>query len=960
MSDTWQKSLSIGVGSSLIASIVWWMVTLLIPAITFDYKVLLFVALLGVAMVAASRYYLLTRRLGIIEVRATAKEEAGQRVGEARKSYYWVGATAYYVVCDPRVRDKYLENNKNAEFLFITVNPECEPVVAAQAEWEHCNQRAFLDHIKETRANIERLREMGVRIKWEGHSFTPTFRVIIIDGQKVLVSFYEKDKLGTECEQLQLQADSTLGRWFIQWCDKTRSEATRRAKEASAVNALLTGIPVEELRQALRRLSTDEQSLVLQQLAEEMRERLRPTRSDPGPPVGPCLIQGVDFREYALDLCASWSNSTLVNLYVEPRGSQELGQAGIQLEALLDARLASASRGTWITILGDFGSGKTTFLKKYAAVLAVRFMKAPTKTPLPLLVELGQYPRVGTLEALVLEKLGHYGIVVVWDFVKSLINQGKVILLLDGFDEMSMTVDRASASLNLDKIRSLLAGHNAVAVIASRTHFFRHKEQQQLDPGTVLYVERWNTVDWEQYLQKALGREWQALRDAIQSKRRLVELAQTPLFLDMIVSTKAELLSDTVGTVSLYKMYTDKWIATQQQRAILVPSQKADLLEGLAWQMLQDGKQTISYDELLGILQQRFRFSPTQTDHVDYEIRACSFLIRVRSLDAFAFVHYSFLEYFVSRFLARQIKAGDIDGICKVELSDELIDFLSQHLSDLQDYKQLHTWLEQKDDRAFALARRNAARLLRAMSHTASADFAKRDVSHRTRVCTEKLQAASSKLKERLEAIVGLGWFASSHDLAALRGVIEDPDGKHPRELRMASLVLGLREDRLSVPMLETLLGYKKKSFKIRQGAAVALGVLGDKDSLTSLKNLLEKDGHHEVRRTACWAIEMIDPQGSGDLLARKAQDDPSPEVRQYAVWALARIGGGDSLVLTALETALKDPASEVRLAVLQAVERIGGEKGLQMAELARGDSDQTVRDCAHRVTQRIKERLAV
>ena len=249
--------------SGVVANGIFWILTLYIKKLRLNLYAVIIIFLFAcfiVAIVQALKYYYLLKKLGVTMVYNKAEETTLKGLQEADQSYQWFGTSAYYVLCTPLIREKYIEPNRRTNFLFITLDPESSASLSVQAKWQNSPEMRLAKRINETKAFIEELSQDGVNISWEGHSIFPTFRIVIINKKKVFVSFYEEGKLGHKCEQLAIKADGLLGRWFAQFFDKSRLLAKRMRIEKILGRLLFkkANISKDELKEILRKLCQDE------------------------------------------------------------------------------------------------------------------------------------------------------------------------------------------------------------------------------------------------------------------------------------------------------------------------------------------------------------------------------------------------------------------------------------------------------------------------------------------------------------------------------------------------------------------------------------------------------------------------------------------------------------------------------------------------------------------------------
>jgi hypothetical protein len=246
-----------------VANGVFWILSLYIKKLKLSLNAAIIIFLFAcfiVAIVQALKYYYLLKKLGVTKIYNKAEETTMKGLQDADQSYQWLGTSAYYILCTPHTREKYIEPNRRTNFLFITLDPESSTSLSEQAKWQNTTKNKLAKRINETKDHIDELSQEGVNISWEGHSTFPTFRIIIIDKKKVFVNFYEEGKFGPQCEQLAIRVDGLLGQWFTQFFDKSRLLAKRMRIEKILGRLLFkkANISKDELKGILSKLCQDE------------------------------------------------------------------------------------------------------------------------------------------------------------------------------------------------------------------------------------------------------------------------------------------------------------------------------------------------------------------------------------------------------------------------------------------------------------------------------------------------------------------------------------------------------------------------------------------------------------------------------------------------------------------------------------------------------------------------------
>lgn len=338
-----------------------------------------------------------------------------------------------------------------------------------------------------------------------------------------------------------------------------------------------------------------------------------------------------------------------------------------------------------LLILGDYGTGKTTFLQRFAAYQAQEFLREPDTQRCPVLLYLKDFPGGIDARALLLaisDAVGDPG--VNRNLVERLLRRGRFLLLLDGFDEMGLQVDartRRTAFVSLFKLM-LLPG--AKVIISGRPGYFPSWQELEsvldLVGGTLgnvgelrveaLTIAPFDDDQIEKYLHSFQWNEsdltLSRIKEVIRRVYNLRELAERPFLLDLIVKTipvldKYELQEISPGR--LYEVYTERWLSREyakgEFRWLIQRSEKKAFMVELAWQMLVRGSLRIHFSELADWVRSYFSVANPETiDYLAQDIRTCSFLSRDDE-GHYAFVHRSFMEFFVGLRLVEAVERGD-------------------------------------------------------------------------------------------------------------------------------------------------------------------------------------------------------------------------------------------------------------------------------------------------------------
>ena len=165
-------------------------------------------------------------------------------------------------------------------------------------------------------------------------------------------------------------------------------------------------------------------------------------------------------------------------IYEEPLFEDRVGREHAT-GYLTDWRDRADERAGWLVVTGEYGTGKTALTK----ILQYRWMTDHHKDPslpIPLRVELRDFSRQFDARGLLHHfldhnQLGHIPI----DFVLSLIRSGRIILILDGYDEMAQHLHALERRACLEALAELSTG-GARGILTSRPNYFTEGEELQV------------------------------------------------------------------------------------------------------------------------------------------------------------------------------------------------------------------------------------------------------------------------------------------------------------------------------------------------------------------------------------------------------------------------------------------------------------------------------------------------
>lgn len=429
----------------------------------------------------------------------------------------------------------------------------------------------------------------------------------------------------------------------------------------------------------------------------------------------------IDFRPYIQFLVKSYEKSNLARVYVdlgavrhtydereEVKGTDRIKPLDDYVDAWLRKRGGVRNH---ISIVGESGTGKSSFCYHYAAKQARRWLVNPERERLPLLFLLRDYSEVFNIENLVTTVLScQQGIHnITYEAFMRFNADGKLLLIFDGFDEMAQRTGTRTAVENFWELARVVVPGSKV-LLTSRTHYFRtHHEAEALlhgrawelganprnqmavsDPSSsvpdyidlrdrpnfeVLHLEPFTEADIQAVLRKRFPEQWQAYWEQIQAIYNLPDLARRPVLLEMIMETLPQLQAgQTVNVAQLYQAYTAQWLERDvgQGRVLLTSAQRRTFAEALALTMFHSGEPSVHFSRLPRRVAAHFGLEDAEEiDHFAADVRTCNFLNRDAEGD-YAFAHKSFMEFFVASRLHRLMSEDRATANGPVKITEEI------------------------------------------------------------------------------------------------------------------------------------------------------------------------------------------------------------------------------------------------------------------------------------------------
>lgn len=339
----------------------------------------------------------------------------------------------------------------------------------------------------------------------------------------------------------------------------------------------------------------------------------------------------------------------------------------------------NSPEGVQLTVLGDFGAGKTTITEHITYNLAKKYLAKENDTRIPIHIKLKNFGTTNSIESIITDYfVNNLGVELSYRAFCALNKAGKFLIMLDGFDEIPNIANEylvLKAFRQLDKLVEI----NSKVIITCRTHFFKNmSEVHELhSSGSVLY----NAIDKkhgynflflspleetqiEEYLNKWDKENSANYVELIRSIYNLSDLATRPALLNIIAKTVPQLHAmnmTSVNAASLYNIYIRFWLQRDDWRSHLDIEERLDLANSFTEYMFVSSLESIHYESIpklnFQLIRNKKKFN---ADIYDYELRTCNFLRRDHEGN-YSFVHKSFMEFLLAKQIFSQLTSLDND-----------------------------------------------------------------------------------------------------------------------------------------------------------------------------------------------------------------------------------------------------------------------------------------------------------
>ena len=456
------------------------------------------------------------------------------------------------------------------------------------------------------------------------------------------------------------------------------------------------GLPdVQDLREAVETHCTDEGWLVTaRRISRAARDEVEKPENDA---LGcftfdELLDQDADFSGYLTWLESEIEQRGIDQKYVplaclkeeiDPDTRQRIGVSRYDdrdgwIDGYIDLWLDDPAK-EHISVLGEFGTGKTWFAVHYAWKALQRYREAQhrglERPRLPLVVPLRDYAKAVSVESLFSEFFfrKHEIPIPGYSAFEQLNRMGKLLLIFDGFDEMAARVDRQQMINNFWELAKVVVPGAKVILTCRTEHFPEAKEGRallnaELQASTkdltgetpqfeVLELEKFN----DEQIRQVLSHQAQPTTvEQIMGNPELLDLARRPVLTELILEALPDIEAGKPVDMSRVYLYAVRHKMERDIKAERTFTSMADKLYfmcELSWEMLSTDRMSINYREFPDRIRKLFGPAVEEEkdlDHWHYDMMGQTMLIRNAEGD-YTPAHRSLLEFFVAYKFAAEL-----------------------------------------------------------------------------------------------------------------------------------------------------------------------------------------------------------------------------------------------------------------------------------------------------------------
>jgi predicted NACHT family NTPase len=333
-----------------------------------------------------------------------------------------------------------------------------------------------------------------------------------------------------------------------------------------------------------------------------------------------------------------------------------------------------------ISILGEFGTGKTWVAFHYAWIALQRYQEAKERgvqrPRLPLVITLRDYAKALNVENVLAGFFfTQHNIRLNSEVFDQLNRMGKLVMIFDGFDEMAAKVDKQQMINNFWELAKVVVPGAKVILTCRTEHFPDAREGRallnaELQASTASLTgetPQFEVLELEKFNDEQIRRvmSFQASEQTIEqviSNSQLLDLARRPVMTELILEALPDIEAGKpvdMSRVYLYAVRRKMERDIKAERTFTSLADKLYFLCELSWEMLSSDLMSLNYREFPDRIRRLFGSTVQEEkdlDHWHYDMMGQTMLIRNAGGD-YTPAHRSLLEFFVAYKFAAELGA---------------------------------------------------------------------------------------------------------------------------------------------------------------------------------------------------------------------------------------------------------------------------------------------------------------
>ncbi len=334
-----------------------------------------------------------------------------------------------------------------------------------------------------------------------------------------------------------------------------------------------------------------------------------------------------------------------------------------------------------LSILGEFGTGKTWLTLHYAAGVLRAYQEAKAKgmarPRLPIVIPLRDYAKAVSVESLFSEFFfrKHEIPIPGYSAFEQLNRMGKLLLIFDGFDEMAARVDKQQMINNFWELAKVVVPGSKVILTCRTEHFPEAREGRALlnaelqasTKGLSGETPQFEVLELEKFEDEQIRRvlllsATEGTVAQVMGNPQLLDLARRPVMTELILEALPEIEAGKpvdMSRVYLYAVRRKMERDIKADRTFTSMADKLYFLCELSWEMLSNDKMSLNYREFPDRIRKLFGAAVQEEkdlDHWHYDMMGQTMLIRNADGD-YTPAHRSLLEFFVAFKFAAELGA---------------------------------------------------------------------------------------------------------------------------------------------------------------------------------------------------------------------------------------------------------------------------------------------------------------